>query len=387
MVSETSAHGVGLHVINLAQILSRYGDEVHLIYSPLRLDQSFLDGLNAFSNDYTIPIEIKRNPCIKDLQCIKFIRNYLKKHGPFDILHGHSSKGGALLRLAGIGFPGTKVYTPNALITQDPSLSSRKRTIYGWAEKILGIFTDIFIAVSNEEADEARCLGIPSQKIIVIPNGIAPPNLPDRRAVRSSMHLAEDEIVIGFVGRFFPQKGPEIIIQSMAILVEMFNEQKITLVMLGSGVLQEKLCEMARKLRIASKVRWLGEVPGASQMPAFDILAFPSLYEGMPYVLIEALFAGLPIVTTKVGGANLLVESDVNGYLVPPGDPQSLARALAELINDPGKRARFGGASLKKSQIFTLDNMGTRVRSVYSRFNGSGRRAIQLHHAPDAKCR
>jgi glycosyltransferase involved in cell wall biosynthesis len=109
----------------------------------------------------------------------------------------------------------------------------------------------------------------------------------------------------------------------------------------------------------------MGKVPWEMQMPAFDIFTVPSLYEGMPYVLLAALFAGMPIVATEVGGAKLLVESDVNGYLVPPGDPQSLARALGELIIDPAKRAKFGRASLKKSQLFTLDTMTSSIQSLY----------------------
>ena len=209
---------------------------------------------------------------------------------------------------------------------------------------------------------------------MIIPNGIETPILPERQTTRARLNLTEDEIVIGFVGRLFPQKGPEIIIRAMANLVERFQGPKITLVMVGDGDLRQELQGMARRLEIDPKVRWMGEVPGDLQMPAFDILALPSLYEGMPYVLIEALFAGLPIVAAKVGGANLLVEPEVNGYLVPRGDPQSLARALGELIIDPAKRSKFGKASLKKSKFFTLDNMASRIQSLYSRFNGDGKR-------------
>lgn len=372
LLTECPAHGVGMHVINLAQMLSFYGHEIHLIYSPIRLDQFFQSGLSKMRNGHAIPLKMERKPSIRDLQCIKFIRNYLKEHGPFDILHGHSSKGGALLRLAGIGLPGAKIYTPHALITQDPSLSRPKRIFFEWAEKILAKLTDWFIAETDEEAEEVRRLGINSKKIVIIPNGIEAPNLPDRVTTRARLNLAEDEIVIGFVGRFFTQKGPEIIIQAMASLVQRFKGDEITLVMVGDGELREKLHEMARRLEIAPRVRWMGEVPWELQMPAFDILAVPSLYEGMPYVLIEALFAGLPIVAAKVGGAKLLVDPEVNGYLVPRGDPQSLARALGELIIDPAKRSKFGKASLKKSQFFTLDNMTSKIQSFYYRCNGNG---------------
>lgn len=372
LLTECPAHGVGMHVINLAQMLSFYGHEVHLIYSPIRLDQFFQRGLSKMGHGHAVPLAMERGPSTIDLPCINFIRNYLKTHGPFDILHGHSSKGGALLRLAGLGLPGAKVYTPHALVTQDPSLSRHKRLIFGWAEKILAKFTDVFIAETDEEEEELRRLGVTSNKIVIIPNGLEAPNLPDRQATRARLNIAADEVVIGFIGRFFTQKGPEIIVQAMASLVERFKGREITLVMVGDGELREKLHEMARRLEIAPRVRWMGEVPWELQMPAFDILALPSLYEGMPYVLIEALFAGLPIVAAKVGGAKLLVEPEVNGYLVPRGDPQSLARALGELIVDPVKRAEFGKASLKKSQFFTLDNMTSSIQSLYYRCNGKG---------------
>jgi glycosyltransferase involved in cell wall biosynthesis len=372
-VTEASSAGVGLHVINLSQLLISAGHEVHLIYSSFRIDKVFEKGLTQLPGLHLVPLDMHRNLHPADFLAVKFIRRYAQAHGPFDILHGHSSKGGALLRLAVMGLPGAKIYTPNALITQDPSLSPRQKIIFGWAEKILGKLTDVLIAVSEEEVDEARRLGIDSRKIVFIPNGIEAPNLPERQAARARLNLMEDEIVIGFVGRFFPQKGPGIIIEAMASLVERFKGQEITLVMVGDGDLREKLQELARRLEIVHRVRWIGEAPGLLHMPAFDILALPSLYEGMPYVLIEALFAGLPIVAAKVGGAKLLVEPGVNGYLVPRGDAQSLARALGELIIDPAKRSRFGEASLKKSKSFTLDNMASRIQSLYSRFNGDGK--------------
>jgi glycosyltransferase involved in cell wall biosynthesis len=373
-LTEASSAGVGLHVITLTQWLVAAGHEVHLIYSARRIDQVFKEGLARIPGLHGVPLAMHRNPHPADILSVKFIRRYVQSHGPFDILHGHSSKGGALLRLAGIGLPGAKIYTPNALITQDPKLSRRKRITYGWAEKILGKFTDALIAVSEEDADEARRLGIDSRKIAFIPNGIEAPILPERQAARARLKLTEDEVVIGFVGRLFPQKGPDIIIQAMANLVERFKGPEITLVMVGDGDLRRELQEMARSLEINARVRWIGEVPGVMQMPAFDILALPSLYEGMPYVLIEALFAGLPIVAAQVGGAKLLVEPGVNGYLVSPGDPQSLAQALGELIIDPAKRSKFGKASLKKSQFFTVDNMASRIQSLYFGFNGAGKR-------------
>ena len=319
LLTECPSHGVGMHVISLAKMLLFYGHEVHLIYSPIRLDQYFKTGLGQMRNAHAVPLAMERGPNTIDLPCINFIRSYLKTHGPFDILHGHSSKGGALLRLAGIGLPGAKIYTPHALITQDSSLLRLKRLFFEWAEKILAQFTDMFIAETDEEHEELRRLGVIPEKIVTIPNGIEAPNLPDRVPTRARLNLTDDEVVIGFIGRFVTQKGPEIIIQAMASLVERFKGQEITLVMVGDGELGEKLHEMARRLKIAHRVRWMGEVQWEMQMPAFDILALPSLYEGMPYVLIEALFAGLPIVATKVGGAKLLVEPEVNGYLVPQG--------------------------------------------------------------------
>ena len=365
-VTEATSQGVGLHVTDLCRELAQRGHEIHLIYSPVRMDSKFARGLNLLLPGVRkVPCPLHRKPHPRDLHALNLMRNYLKQHGPFDILHGHSSKGGALVRLAGWGQPGAKVYTPNAFITQNPLLSLPERWLYSASERILACLTDAIIVVSPEELSHAREIGL-SATLFYVPNGIKPPHLPTGLEVRHRLGLGSDDLLVGFVGRLETQKAPDVLLRAFASLLEKRPKgQKLLIV--GDGSLKESLVKLAVELEISAQVRWLGAVSGLEHMPAFDLLVLPSFYEGMPYVLVEALFAGLPIVATAVAGTKLTVQPGVNGLLVPPGNPQALALAIAELLQDPDRRRSFGQASLKKSREFTVELMVSRTLAHYAK--------------------
>ena len=270
-----------------------------------------------------------------------------------------------MVRLAGLGMPGCKIYTPNAFYSMNPFLSRVLRKIYGQIERVLSYLSDMIIVVSEAERLHARELGIPAKKLMHIPNGVEPVDLPDRKTARAQFNFAEGEFVIGFVGRLEEQKAPHILFQAVGILIKQFPQVKIMLAIVGEGKLRGTLLDMARDLGMENRVRELGPLNGFFKMPAFDILTLSSAYEGMPYVLIEALFAGLPIVASRLGSTGMIVDSGVNGYLVPPGNVAEFAQALSKLVVSPEKCLQFGRASLKKSKSFTLQTMGNKTLALY----------------------
>lgn len=144
-------------------------------------------------------------------------------------------------------------------------------------------------------------------------------------------------------------------IRAFALVAGRFPQARLAVV--GTGPLEAMAREEAARLGIADRVDWLGLQDGPSVMALFDVFLLPSRYEGLPYVLIEAMAKGLPLVTTRIGGAGTLVEEGVNGHTAPHSRPDLLAEALAKVLGDAALRADMGRASLRKSAYFTADRM------------------------------
>jgi glycosyltransferase involved in cell wall biosynthesis len=135
--------------------------------------------------------------------------------------------------------------------------------------------------------------------------------------------------------------------------------------MVGSGPLESAVRRRIETLRIADHVVLVGEATATAFLPALDVFCLSSRYEGLPYVLLEALAAGLPIVSTQVGGAVDCVESHRNGLIVHPPLPAALAQALAQLSSQPELRQRYAAHSAAKAQRFSLDRMVDQTMAVY----------------------
>ncbi len=375
-ILEATLGGTARHVLDLCLGLRREGHEVHLIYNPRagRLDAIFRAGLPALERTGVVlsSLDMPRSVGLSDGRVLLAIRRYLRRHGPFDVIHGHSSKGGAYARLAGLDLPGIRIYTPNALITTNPQLGRASRWTYALMERVLGRLGHGVIAVSTEESDEARALGIPERKVFLVTNG-ADVAASQEPLTREELGLPEKGLVIGFVGRLVPQKAPDTLLRAFATLAPRFHD--LHLAMVGHGPLEAEAKALAQTLGIENcRIHWLGVLDGPSVMPAFDVFALPSLYEGFPYVLIEALALGLPIVTTAVGGAATLVEEGGNGFIVPVRRDDLFAAALETLIGDPDRRRRMGERSRILSGSFTAARMVEGNLRVYaevtSRFPG-----------------
>lgn len=363
LVTEAANAGVGRHVLDLAQGLAERGCKVACVYSPRRADRQFLERSKTIHGVTWRELDMRRSVQPADSLAAWRLARLARSLGPFDILHGHSSKGGALVRLVAplVGCPA--IYTPNAFVTMDPTLSTIRRAAYRRIEWLLSIPTSRLIAVSAEEAEHARGLGVAQRKIRVVANGISPPSLPTRDEARDTLGITPEWRVIGFVGRLTPQKAPDQLLHAFSLASRELPAARLAIV--GGGPLEEQVRQQASSLGVAEKVLWLGEIPGQSAMPAFDIYCLSSRYEGFPYVLLEALAAGLPIVTTRVGGASAMVEDGVNGRIVPVGAPEPLAQALQETLCDPSILTSFAAASKARAAQFTMDRMVEQTLAVY----------------------
>jgi glycosyltransferase involved in cell wall biosynthesis len=363
MVVEAALAGVGRHVLDLCERLPARGHGVQLIYSPLRADAAFCRRVARIEGVRVVEIAMRRGPSLSDVAAIRAVRRHLRTEEPFDVLHTHSTKAGVVGRLASVGLPPAVVYTPNAVRSMDPRLSRPARALYGVAERLLAEVTDIIVTVSVRERRHLRRLGVPGSKLRLVPNAIEHAELPDRAEARRRLGLPADAPVVGFVGRLAPQKAPDVLLEAFAELGRRRGD--VLLAVVGYGEMEGTLRQRARELGIEANVYWLGERPGRQSMPAFNVFALPSRYEGLPYTLLEARSAGLPLVTTPAAGAETLVEPGENGILVPPDRPDLLAVALDEVLGDPAARRRMGRASLARAAEFPLSRMVDVTVEVY----------------------
>jgi len=363
LISETLLAGVGRHIVDAASALSARGHEVHLLYSPVRMDPQFLSAIKRLPTIRCHPIPMPHGLCVADILTFLQIKEYMRLNGPFDIVHGQSSKGGGYARLLKLFGAASVMYSPHAFVTLSPVVSFLKRLIYQGIEVVLSQLTDTIVCTSHVEQEHARRLGISPSKLTVIVNGSADVSGPDRQTVRATLGLAPEHVVIGFVGRMEDQKAPQRLVEAaMRILPDL---PQLRLLMIGDGPKRAFLESRLKDVGLADRALWLGAVDARQYMPAMDIFALPSLYEGFAYVLLEALCTGLPIVSTPVGGTYESILPGVNGIIVPHDSPHEMAAALHRLVTDADLRSSMAQASSKRAAQFSIPRMVDAIETLY----------------------
>ena len=364
MVVESAAGGTGRHVLDLSQGLIARGCDVHIVYSTRRIDALFRERLATMPGlrMRALPMRTSIHPA--DLAVTCALRRYARAFGPFDVVHGHSSKGGALARLAAMAGGAAAFYTLHGLIMLDPCLAAWKRAFYLAIERLLSWRTARIIAVSPEEARAAVALGLGASRVITIPNGIGPDVRAARNTARRAIGAADDgEIVIGFVGRLVEQKAPDVLVRAFALAAQ--RAPRLRLAIVGGGPLEQPLRDLAARQNVGERIVWLGERDARGLIAGFDMFAIASRKEGLPYVVLEAMAAGLPIVATSTAGVESLVLTGENGRVVPPGDVSRFAEAIVQLATDAPMRARWGQVSQARAALFTIDAMVDKTLEAY----------------------
>ena len=201
------------------------------------------------------------------------------------------------------------------------------------------------IAVSRGAAEFlVHGKGYPARKVVVIPNGrdltrFAPGR--HRDTVRKELGVDRDAPLVGVVGRLETQKGHVYLLDAWPDVVRAHPGARLLVV--GDGSLREALVTQALRRGVADSVIFTGFRADVERiLAAIDVLALPSLHEGMPLTVIEAAAAGRPVVATAVDGTPEVVRNGETGYLVPPAEPRPLARALLALLNDPDLATGMG---------------------------------------------
>jgi glycosyltransferase involved in cell wall biosynthesis len=231
--------------------------------------------------------------------------------------------------------------------------------------ELIGRFSDVFLAVSQEDRRKMiEIERVPEKRIRVLANGITPRAPTPGRDVRAELGLGDGPLV-GAAGALRPQKGYDNLIRAGVQLATAHPGLRVLIC--GEGPDRPRLEELIAELGAGETVRLLGrrlDVPDV--LAALDVAVCASNYEGSPLAVMEYMEAALPIVATSVGGVPDLIDDEVHGLLVAPGDPGELVRGVEQMLADRTRAAAMGAnARVRRRAEFDLDVMIENVQSLY----------------------
>jgi len=228
--------------------------------------------------------------------------------------------------------------------------------------KFLARFTDKVVAVSETvKKDILKYDGLAEDKIMVIYNGIDLNSFSDanRNLMRSKLGISSEAIVVGTVGRLTLQKGQKYLIDAVSTLREKFPQ--IVLLFVGDGPLRDELGNHIKTLGIDMNVIFLGTRRDIPQiLSAMDIFVLPSLWEGLPSALIEAMASGKPIIATDIPPIKEIVNSEKVGILVPPKNSTAIADSIEFLLHDKSIAENISNTA--KEKVFSIFNIETTAK-------------------------
>ena len=266
---------------------------------------------------------------------------------------------------------------------------ARVHTVHSLAQREMGVRVGAWVrqlafryrlggVVPVAVADEVRAsiqqlYGYPDPPLI--PNGIPTDEYapdPDRRAQWRQAHGIEPHAtVLVHVGRFAPPKNHALLVEAFA---QVRADTPLYLLLVGGGELQDAVREQVAALGLESRVRFLGvRADVADILRASDMFVLSSRVEGNPLSVMEAMAAGLPVVSTAVGGVPELVQEGATGLLVPPDDAGALAQAMQALVDDPVRRQAMGAAARRHAVAhFDIRHTVRGYEQLYERLLSGG---------------
>lgn len=261
----------------------------------------------------------------EDIRALFELRRVYKQLNP-SIIHLNSSKAGILGSFAQIFISKLRViFTVHGWVFLEP-LSSPVKWIYRVLEKFSARFKDAFIVLSEEEKNISLQLGIPSSKIFLIPLAIQPIHFLDTKTARRELASNQSQYWIGTIAGLYQTKGLDILVDAVNEIRDSLHSTHFFII--GDGPEEKNLRERIQSLHLEQTITLIGKKENAAQyLSAFDLFVLPSRKEGLPYTLLEALQAGLPIVATKVGGITTLLQNHPEAIVVMP-EKKALAEAI-----------------------------------------------------------
>ena len=370
--------GVRRHVHTILACLSDEEFESSYAHSVVSTDSSFAEDLRILRPRLKglLPLQIRKKPGLDDISTLWVLLQYVRKHR-VHIVHGHGAKGGAYARLLKLFADVATIYTPHGGVLHD-AFSSIERFFYLAIERQLMRLTDALVFESDYASGiYLTKIGKPGCPVVVNYNGVSPHSV--RRTGLIPRQLKGDRqpgFHIGVFARLHPLKGQALAIEAIERLRSESHPVVpgaiIYLHLFGSGPDEINLCAMVAKRKLGECVLFHGEINNPEEVMSYlDAVLIPSRFESLPYVAIEALMVGIPVVATNVGGLREVLDCGC-GILVDAVHPDALAEGIKLLMENSGLGQQLvERGRLRYHAHFREDRMVSTLTDLYRRLKAN----------------
>lgn len=349
LLAQPGGGGVGRHVIDLYWALKKAEWKVKVFATRERLEPLYAEELRQIPGQDLTLTSMHRSISFSDANVVRELRDVLRATTHPRLLHAHSTKAG-LLGMALKRYVDATVYTPHSYRGGDPSLSMQNKIVIRAAERMLTRSYDRIFAVAPAEVGYVRGLGVSADKICYIPNGI------DGKGFAKTGQARDGVLRVGFLGRLVHQKDPLRFIDILAELSRRAPECEA--VVAGDGPYLSAMQQKAAALGVADRISWCGLIPAQTALQQMDVLIHTSLYEAMPYTLLESAAAGIPIVALENDGSRAVLGEHLPGMIVPRlSTAASIAESIIRLCGDEEQLEMVGRGLEKIADTFSLGRM------------------------------
>lgn len=313
-------HGGGVEVYTRMLIEHTYKKYNTVLICDSRYDKKILPENSCTIYNVDVPREIS---AAKDLKAVLKIRKIIKKENP-DVLYCHSSMAGAIGRIAAMGLGCKVIYNPHGW-SFDMAVSSEKKMLYRFTEKILAITTDKIVTISEYEKRIALKNKICNEnKIEVILNGIDLDKCKSVKVEKTELGYKEKDFIIGCAARLSEQKDPLLFADAAGYIAKKHPDARF--IWVGDGELRENFITALKKNNVFDKTTITGWVNNPyDYISVFDVAVLFSKWEGFGLCLAEYLALGKPVAAANVGAVSEIIQDGVCGRLLECRDPEQIA--------------------------------------------------------------
>lgn len=300
-----------------------------------------------------------------DFKSIKAIRHYIRQIKP-DIVYAHSSKAGALARIADLGINNKVIYNPHGWAF-NMQQSAKKKEMYKWVERILAYFCDKIVCISDAERESALREKICNpDKLQVIYNGIDLEEINSTVPIkRIELGIPNDAFVVGMVGRLSKQKAPDTFVKAAKLIKEAIPNAYF--LMVGDGELRNQIEDMIQQYGLDSSFLITGWVDNPiTYMKIMDVGMLLSRWEGFGLVLPEYMACDVPIVATNVDAIPNIIKNEKNGLLVKKDNYKLSAEAVIKIFKNKKLRQKliYEEKSIVQKR-FSIDRVSQQTYKLY----------------------